>query len=540
MLFLHRPPRCATSLRKVREGSRCDSRSSGSKRLRRLALVLCAQGWLSAGAVAQVANESSCVDRLAAELAQTQAQAQAQTQTQAQIQTSAPTIETTPSTTSVALRLPNLNYSCLRLSNGRHVWVGEAGSEHAATVLLVHGLGNNAHRDWRASIAALAPKFRVLVVDLPGFGASESLPQGYSFDALASVLAEVLDRYRANSAHVVGHSLGGALSLYFAHVRPQRVERLVLVDAAGILHRSVFVRHMVQVQLSSNGSAPADRLLALLDRRINDLSRLLLQRLDDGFDFSDWLMDNPAVRIPLLGSHTQVDAAVGLVEHNFAPAIRAIAAPTTLIWGAADPIAPIRSGEMLVARMRDARIHVLASTGHVPMTESTREFNVLLLAALSEPVLPKFNGDAPNIQYGDVTCANQSNARFTGYFASLTLKNCAAARIEFARIGKLILEDSSATLSYTSIASDGAALIAERSRVTATAVTVRGETAIYAVQSDLDFAGASLRASKRAVESSGNSRLYFSVSDIEAPDFAGDAHFIWSPAVVSPVAPRQP
>lgn len=105
----------------------------------------------------------------------------------------------------------------------------------------------------------------------------------------------------------------------------------------------------------------------------------------------------------------------------------------------------------------------------------------------------------------------------------------AGARIEFARIGKLILEGSTATLSHSTIASESAAVLATRSRLAATAVTVRGTTALYAEQSELDFAGASIRASTRAEESAGNSRLYFSVSDIEAPDYNGDAHFIWPP-----------
>jgi len=139
-------------------------------------------------------------------------------------------------------RLPELRYECIRLASGRSLWVGETGNAAGEAVLLVHGLGNNAHRDWRNVIPALAPTFRVVALDLPGFGASESLAKDLSFNRLAAVLDEVMSLRQIERAHVIGHSLGGALSLHFGHRYPQRVNRMVLVDVAGILQRSVYTR----------------------------------------------------------------------------------------------------------------------------------------------------------------------------------------------------------------------------------------------------------------------------------------------------------
>jgi len=69
-------------------------------------------------------------------------------------------------------RLANLRYDCLRLVGGQPVLVGRAGRPGAPLVLLVHGLGQNAHRDWAPVIGELAQRFQVATVDLPGFGAS--------------------------------------------------------------------------------------------------------------------------------------------------------------------------------------------------------------------------------------------------------------------------------------------------------------------------------------------------------------------------------
>ena len=90
-------------------------------------------------------------------------------------------------------RVKELEYECVRLSSGRHLLVGRAGSADQAAVLLIHGLGDNAHRDWRQVIPGLASDYRVVAVDLPGFGGSEALPTGYDFAGLAQTLAELLD-----------------------------------------------------------------------------------------------------------------------------------------------------------------------------------------------------------------------------------------------------------------------------------------------------------------------------------------------------------
>src|SRR6185369_11545471 len=217
-----------------------------------------------------------------------------------------------------------LAYQCMHLKSGAAVWVGESGAKASPAVLLVHGLGDNAHRDWQMTAPALLGNYRVIALDLPGFGASPPLPNGYSFPALARIFDELLDQKKIDKVHVVGHSLGGALALYFAYAFPQRVDRVVLVDVAGILHKSIFMRHIAGVH--------------------NDLGRNLMRQMDTGFDFSSWLAGSPGARKFFLGRGSQMETALGLVEFDFAPVIRGVKSPVTLVWGRADPIAPLRTG----------------------------------------------------------------------------------------------------------------------------------------------------------------------------------------------------
>jgi pimeloyl-ACP methyl ester carboxylesterase len=419
-----------------------------------------------------------------------------------------------------------LAYQCLQLKSGAHLWVGEAGAKASATVLLVHGLGDNAQRDWQPVMPALLRNHRVIALDLPGFGASPALPGGYAFPALAQALDELLDQKQVTRVHVVGHSLGGAIALYFAHAFPQRVDRLVLIDAAGILHQSIFARHIARVDLPQSGIEPVDRVLSMIDERINGVGRMLMRRMDAGFDFVRWLADNPGARRALLGSASQADAAVGLVEYNFAPVIRSVRAPVTLIWGGEDPIAPVRTGHLLASRLADARLQVIEGAGHVPMTQSTERFNALLVAALREPLGSRHVATIAPESRDAVVCRGQSNLRYSGRFKSLKLDQCSNVVIESARIQSLEIRDSTVTMYDTVVISRDTAMRVFRSRVTGTALSIEGATAIWSDESELDLAGVSLRARQKALDMPGSGRVYFSVSDVEAPDFTGDAHFI--------------
>ncbi len=425
-------------------------------------------------------------------------------------------------------RLARLHYRCLTLHNGQRVLVGEAGFKHPRTVLLVHGLGNNAHRDWESVVSALAVEFHVVALDLPGFGASPGAPQGYSFPALGRTLAEVVQQTAPGQrVHVVGHSLGGAVSLYFAHAHADKVDRLVLVDAAGILLKMVFAQHIASLRTREVGIAPIDGFLKGLSERVNNVRRLVFNDLDNRFDFSRWLAQNPGVRNTLLGRYTQVEAGLGLVEHDFTAAIRETTAPTTVIWGRDDPVAPLRTGKLLAARMPDARLKVIDGVGHTPMQESPEAFKRLLLEALVAPLAPKPAPAAPEPSQGHVLCQNKADQRYSGSFDSITLENCADARIEGAWLKQLTLKSSSLTLEDSVIDSSDVALSVQRSEVTATGVRLRGRVAISADNSRLDLAGASLQASERNVEMPTPSRLYFSVSDLRGTDYTGDAHLLW-------------
>jgi pimeloyl-ACP methyl ester carboxylesterase len=443
-----------------------------------------------------------------------------------------------------AARIAGAHYRCIKLPSGHALWVGLSGADATTgppppTVLLVHGLGPNAHSDWALTVPALAQRFRVVTVDLPGFGGSAPPPPGGSFAlaAMAALLAELAGHVApAERVHLVGHSLGAALALQTAHQHPQQVQRLVLVDAAGILLKPVFVQALARLQPPPVGLAPVDRLLGFLSDRANSLASLALLGHDQRADLMPLLQRYPAARQALVGGATQTDLALHLVEHDFSAAIRQTQAATTVLWGSLDRVAPLRTGVVLAARLPHARLQVLDGAGHTPMLDTPAAFNQALLQALAnapdsagEVRADKPGAAAGAASQGHVVCRNTDGSRYSGRFDSLTLHRCGDVRIERAHIGRLVLDRSTVSLSATLIDSDDVALTADGSEITVTASELRGRVAIRAGNSWFDLAGVSLLATGGPAVEMGEvpSRLFLSVSDWQGSDHRGDAHFVW-------------
>ncbi|MCP4547460.1 MAG: alpha/beta hydrolase [bacterium] len=100
------------------------------------------------------------------------------------------------------------------------------------TLLLVHGLGSNA-KGWLKNIPAWAERYRVIAVDLPGYGKSDKGYYEYSMSFNAEVLFELMDELDIERFSVVGHSMGGQIGMHMALQRPERLQRLVLISPAG-------------------------------------------------------------------------------------------------------------------------------------------------------------------------------------------------------------------------------------------------------------------------------------------------------------------
>ncbi len=106
-------------------------------------------------------------------------------------------------------------------------------------IVLMHGLTANAHSFDGLIRAGLSPKYRVITPDLRGRGLSDKPASGYSMAAHAADIVGMLDALNIKQVAMGGHSFGGLLSFYIAAHYPERVSKLIILDAAGSLHPNV-------------------------------------------------------------------------------------------------------------------------------------------------------------------------------------------------------------------------------------------------------------------------------------------------------------
>lgn len=121
------------------------------------------------------------------------------------------------------------------LDTGGGRW-GYACQGQGPPVLLIHGLSGSVHW-WRRNMPAFARHFTVYAVELAGFASNRGRP--LAPDASARSLAGFMDTLALERAHIVGHSLGGQISLHLAAAFPHRVQRLALAAPSGLIRRGL-------------------------------------------------------------------------------------------------------------------------------------------------------------------------------------------------------------------------------------------------------------------------------------------------------------
>jgi len=219
-------------------------------------------------------------------------------------------------------------------------------SGQGAPLVMIHGLGASA-RWWDRNVRALARHFRVYVIDLVGFGDSRC-GQPFVLGEAATCLAKWMDAVGIHQATLIAHSMGGFIAADLAAEFPERVERLVLVDAAVV---------PFETNILQNGFG------LMYGFRYLPLSLLPLLITDN------WRA----------GLGTLSTALRDLLSLDLRPKLARIQAPTLIVWGENDPVTPLKMGEALAEAIPHAQFKVLSGVAHNAMWERPADFNGLVL-----------------------------------------------------------------------------------------------------------------------------------------------------------------
>jgi pimeloyl-ACP methyl ester carboxylesterase len=254
-------------------------------------------------------------------------------------------------------------------------------------VLFVHGLGGS-WQNWLENLVQTAGAgYRAIAVDLPGFGHSELPAQKVSISGYGRWIDELLSALEVDEpVRLVGNSMGGFIGCEVAIQFPARVERLVLVSAAGIsieeqrndaamagLYRTERIGKLVTTWVAAQSDTLARR---------PGLRKALLRFVAAHPDRLDARLVAEQVRGT--GTDGFLPALDALTSYPIRSRLPEIACPTLIVWGRLDQLVPVRDADVFEQLIPDSRKVVFEDTGHVAMLEQPDRFNRLLLDFLAE------------------------------------------------------------------------------------------------------------------------------------------------------------
>lgn len=243
--------------------------------------------------------------------------------------------------------------------------IGYARSGEGEPLVLLHGLGSS-RAAWQPVVPALAKRFDVVAVDLPGFGASASLPHGIepSPAELAAAVAAKLTELGIDRPHLVGNSLGGWVAMELAKSRP--VRSVTLLSPAGLWRAGTPLYCMVSMRLSRWLARHAGPTPALIVATRPGRAVVLGQMLDHPARLPAW-QARSAVRS--LGTCHGFEATLNATARRRIDGVRQVTAPVTVAFGTRDIVLLKHQSRHLGELPPGTRSGTLPGCGHLPMID---------------------------------------------------------------------------------------------------------------------------------------------------------------------------
>ena len=248
-----------------------------------------------------------------------------------------------PSMTAAATKILNVE--------GKKLAYLEMGAGPA--VVIIHGVGGH-KEDWKGVAAALSATHHVFAIDMLGFGDSSKTGEDLSMPVQAAAIKALLESHGIAKADIVGNSVGGWVATTFAATYPERVRKLIIIDAAGF--KAMF-EGPPPVNFDPNN---ADEMQKLIDFTIN----------------------GPVAKTPGLAQHAfdaYVSSGEKAITATWGKSLYAstrlealfpkVKAPTLVLWGADDKLFPSVLCSAFSAQIPGSTCHMIPGAGHFPQID---------------------------------------------------------------------------------------------------------------------------------------------------------------------------
>ncbi|NTW24312.1 MAG: alpha/beta hydrolase [Lentimicrobium sp.] len=246
------------------------------------------------------------------------------------------------------------------------------------TILMIHGLGSYLPA-WKKNISELSKNYRVIAVDLPGYGKSSKEPHSGLMTFYAGVIAEFIQKMELGKVNLAGHSMGGQISMVLTLEKPELVKRLILVDPAGfeVFHagqKNWFKDVMTPNLVRLTTVEAIETNLASNFYRMPDDARFMIEDriiMRDADDFEAYCL-------------AVARSVHGMIDEAVIDKISGIKVPTLIFFGENDMLIPnrylnpgftSRIAETGAGLIKGSKLVMVPKCGHFMMFEKSEVFN---------------------------------------------------------------------------------------------------------------------------------------------------------------------
>ena len=244
-------------------------------------------------------------------------------------------------------------------------------NKRGTPLLLLHGLGGSIE-SWTNNIGFLSTKFRIIALDLPGFGLSDKPKISYSINFYVSFLEKFVKRIKLTHFFIIGSSLGGHIAVEFTIRNRKIVDKLILISPAGSLPKTFKgtkeLRKYIRI-VSAKSSKDVSRMLSSIDKSMVNHS------------YADAIYE----RLSLPGARQGFISALNgsAMAPRYNNKLGRIDTDMLLIWGREDRMIPLRFIRPFMEHGK-TRIIILEKCGHRPHVENPKLFNKIVKDFLIE------------------------------------------------------------------------------------------------------------------------------------------------------------
>lgn len=255
-----------------------------------------------------------------------------------------------------------------------HYW--EYNPDKPKTLILIHGFRGTHHG--LLKIAEQLPEYRLIIPDLPGFGASEALPPNHTIASYT----EWLHQFRALVDHspqsfIVGHSFGTIVTSHYTAAYPGEVSKLVLINPIGSPALESEQRTLTQLAILYywlGSKLPTRAARAWIGMRPATKAMSLIMRTTKDASLRRYIDDQHYAHFSTFASPSQLaEAFVVSVRHDVSQVAERLHTPVLLIAGEKDPITSPAKQQRLHARIAGATLVVVKGIGHLTHYEAPKQ-----------------------------------------------------------------------------------------------------------------------------------------------------------------------